>query len=284
MGIRIVYGRAIDERDAQNGAQAVVVNRKFGQHFFHIENPVGLTFTASDGTGGSADEPEPGIMQFRIVGVCADWHVDSLRDPIRPAVYTVALRTPGARRANFKLRIAGNQASVAQQLREAVRAIDPDLAVMDVRAQQAEIEDSLSQERLMASLATVFGALALMLASIGIYGVMAYAVARRTNEIGIRVALGARPERVVWTVLRQTLTLVLEGIAIGVPAILALSPVLDRALAPAYRESFAYGSKPNDPITIAAAVLVLGMVSLVAGYLPARRAAHVDPMVALRHD
>jgi predicted permease len=284
MGIRIAYGRAIDQRDSRNGAQAVVVNRKFGRQFFNHENSVGLTFTAADGTGGSALAPQSGITQFQIVGVCDDWHVDGLRDPIRPGVYSVALRNPSAGRANFKLRMNGNPASLAQQLRDAVRSIDPDLAVTDVRTQKAEIEDSLSQERLMASLATVFGVVALALACIGIYGVMAYAVARRTNEIGIRVALGARPERVVWTVLREPLTLVLIGIVIGLPAILALSPVLDRALAPAYRETFAYGLKPNDPITIALAVLVLGMVSLLAGYIPARRAARVDPMVALRHE
>ncbi|MCU1328699.1 MAG: efflux pump, inner rane subunit [Bryobacterales bacterium] len=284
MGIRIVYGRAISQGDARNGPSAVVVNREFARHFFHRDNPVGLTFTASDGTGGSAVARDSGVTQFRIVGVCDDWHVDWLRDPIKPAVYTAALRNPRAGRANLKLRIGGNSARVALQLREAVRSIDPELAVTDVRTLTAEIENSLSQERLMASLATVFGAIALVLASIGIYGVMAYAVARRTNEIGIRIALGARPQRVVWTVLRQTFTLVLCGVAVGVPAILGLSPVLDRALAPTYRESFAYGLKPNDPIIIAVAVLSLGMVTLLAGFLPARRAAQVDPMVALRHD
>jgi ABC-type antimicrobial peptide transport system permease subunit len=136
----------------------------------------------------------------------------------------------------------------------------------------------------MASLAAVFGGLALILASIGIYGVMAYAVTRRTNEIGIRVALGARPIGVAWMVLRETLLLAAAGIAIGVPAILALSPILNHALAPAYRESFAYGMKPNDSATIALAVLMLAAVGFLAGYLPARRAARVDPMTALRHD
>jgi ABC-type antimicrobial peptide transport system permease subunit len=136
----------------------------------------------------------------------------------------------------------------------------------------------------MASLAAVFGGLALILASIGIYGVMAYAVTRRTNEIGIRVALGARPIGVSWMVLRETLTLAAAGIAIGVPAILALSPILNHALAPSYGESFAYGMKPNDPMTIALAVLTLVAVGFLAGYIPARRAARVDPMTALRHD
>jgi ABC-type antimicrobial peptide transport system permease subunit len=136
----------------------------------------------------------------------------------------------------------------------------------------------------MAALAAVFGGLALILASIGIYGVMAYAVTRRTNEIGIRVALGARPGGVAAMVLRETLTLATAGIAIGIPAVLALNPVLNHVLAPPYVENFAYGTTPNDPATIALAVLLLAAVGFLAGYLPARRAARVDPMTALRHD
>jgi ABC-type antimicrobial peptide transport system permease subunit len=155
---------------------------------------------------------------------------------------------------------------------------------LDVRTQVAEIEDALSQERLMASLATVFGALAILLASIGIYGVMAYSVARRTNEIGIRVSLGAQPGKVSWMVLRETLLLAVAGVTLGIPSVVALSPVLDRALAPANRDTFSYGLKAHDPTTIAFAVLTLAAVAFAAGYLPARRAARVQPTVALRHD
>jgi ABC-type antimicrobial peptide transport system permease subunit len=136
----------------------------------------------------------------------------------------------------------------------------------------------------MASLAAIFGALALLLAAIGIYGVMAYAVARRTKEIGIRVALGARSGSVAWIVLRETLVLAGVGVAIGLPAVLGASPVLDHLLAPGWRNSFAYGLKPNDPPSIALAALVLASAGLLAGYLPARRAARIDPMAALRHD
>jgi ABC-type antimicrobial peptide transport system permease subunit len=171
-----------------------------------------------------------------------------------------------------------------RQVRQSVRSVDPDLAMTDVRTEREEIESGFSQERLMASLAAVFGGLALILAAVGIYGVMAYAVTRRTNEIGIRVALGALPRGIAWMVLRETLLLAVTGIVIGVPAILALSPILNHVLAPPYRESFAYGMDPNDPMTIALAVLMWPVVGFLAGYLPARRAARVDPMTALRHD
>lgn len=136
----------------------------------------------------------------------------------------------------------------------------------------------------MTALAAVFGALALVLATIGIHGVMAYAVARRTGEIGIRVALGAQPARVAWMVLRETLALAAVGLAIGVPAVFALSPMVDHFLAPGWQHTFAYGTRPDDPGTIVFVVLTLAAVGAIAGYLPSRRAARVDPVIALRHE
>ncbi len=272
MGIPILYGRAIDEHDTLNGLRSLVVNQEFGRHFFQRENTVGITFNGS------------GNVVYQIVGVCPDWRVDQLRDPVRPSVYSAWVQAPRVGPVTFEVKIAGDKAGVIQEIRQSVRSVDSDLAITDVRTEMEQIENGLSQERLIASLATVFGALALILASIGMYGVMSYAVTRRTNEIGIRVALGARPVRVAWMVLRETLLLAVAGIAIGVPAILALSPILNHALAPPYRESFAYGMKPKDPMTIVLAVLMLAAVGFLAGYLPARRAARVDPMTALRHD
>jgi predicted permease len=277
MGIPILSGRAIDQRDtligppaAGNGPPSAVVNREFARHFFHRDNPTGETFT------------DLSNVTYRIVGVCADV-LEHWRDPLKPTFYSRLLQTPRTG-GTFEVKIAGGEAGVTNQIRQAVRSVDSNLAITDVRTQTQQIEDTLSQERLLASLAAVFGGLALILASIGIYGVMAYAVVRRTNEIGIRVALGARPGGVAWMVLRETLALAAAGVAIGVPAVLALSPVLDHVLAPAWMDSFAYGLRPNDPATIAAAVLALAAVGFVAGYFPARRAARVDPMTALRHD
>ncbi len=274
MGIPILSGRAIDPRDTLNGPPAAVVNQEFARHFFHQENPTGETFT------------DLSNVTYRIVGVCADV-LERWRDSLKPTFYSRMLQAPRTG-VTFEVKIAGDEAGamreVVKQIRQRVRFIDSDLAITDVRTQTQQIEDTLSLERLLASLAAVFGGLALILASIGIYGVMAYAVARRTNEIGIRVALGAKPGQVAWMVLRETLALAAAGVAIGVPAVLALSPVLDHVLAPAWTDNFAYGLRPNDPATIGAAVLALAAVGFVAGYFPARRAARVDPMTALRRD
>jgi ABC-type antimicrobial peptide transport system permease subunit len=249
-----------------------VVNQEFARRFFHDANPVGRTFHASND------------KTYQIIGVCADWRVDRFRDPIRPAFYAAVMQEPDAGTVNFAIKIAGDQAGVAKEVRELMRSIDPNLAIADIRTERQQIESALSQERFMASLAATFGALALLLASIGIYGVMAYAVARRTKEIGIRVALGARSGNVAWIVLRETLLLAALGVAIGLPSVLGVSPALDHFLAPGWRSSFAYGLKPNDPLIMALTALVLAAAGLFAGYLPARRAARIDPMVALRYD
>jgi predicted permease len=272
MGIRILYGRAIDERDHSTGVRTVVVNEEFAHHFFPGENPVGKTFR------GSND------LTYQIVGVCADWRVEQFRDPIRSTFYSAWMQDPHPGAVQFEIKISGEQAGIVRQMRDTVHAIDPNLVVADVRTELEQIENALSEERLMASLAASFGALALLLATIGIYGVMAYAVARRTNEIGIRIALGALPGGVARMVLRETITLAALGVAIGAPAVLAAAPVLDHFLAPGWRNSFAYGLKPDDPFLLVLAALVLASVALFAGYLPARRAARIDPMAALRHE
>ena len=272
MRIPIVYGRAIDEHDRGPGLRAAVVNREFGRFFFGQENAVGKTFKTYDD------------VTFQIVGVSDNWRAERFRDPIRASVYTALVQAPHAGRATFEVRIAGDPGRVVEEIRRSLRSVDPDLAIADVHTEVEQIQNGLSQERLMASLAAVFGVLALILASIGIYGVMAYTVARRTNEIGIRVALGARPSGVSWMVLRETLALAVAGVALGVPAVMALSPVLDHVLASDYNKSFTYGMNPNDPFTIGLAVLTLAAVGFLAGYLPAQRAARVDPMTALRHE
>lgn len=272
MGVRIVDGRPIGEEDRGNGVPAAVVNQEFARHFFPGENPLGRTFRVRNET------------TYQIDGVCADWRADQFRDPIPATFYSAWIQAPQAGSVDFEVKIAGEQAGIERKIRDLVRAIDPNLAIFDVHTEIEQIENALTQERLLASLATVFGGLALLLASIGMYGVMAYTVARRTNEIGIRVALGARPARVARMVLRETLLLGAAGIAIGVPGVLAAGPVLDHFVAEGWRKGFAYGVQLNDPVVIALAAVVLGAAVLCAGYFPARGAAAIDPMSALRHE
>lgn len=272
MGIRILNGRAIDEHDRPNSTRVAVVNQQFAREVFPGKSPIGEIFVDSSDT------------RYQIVGVCTDWRVDQFRDPVRPSFYSAAMQDPAAGTVNFALKLAGNETGVVRQIRDLIRSVNPNLAVADVHTEQQQIDSALSEERTIAALAALFGALALLLASIGIYGVMAYAVVRRTSEIGIRVALGARPERVAWLVLRETLSMAAVGLAIGVPAVLALSPVLNHLLSPGWAQGYVFGVKPDDPLIVAFAVLVLGSIAFLAGYLPARRAAQVDPIVALRHD
>ena len=175
----------------------------------------------------------------------------------------------------FELRTAGDPLAYVNAVREIVRRADPRVPVSDVNTQAAEIDHGISEEIALARLCTMFALLALAIACVGLYGTVAYNVARRTGEIGIRVALGARQGRLVWMVLREVLVLAAAGIAISVPAALAASKLV---------ESFLFGMKGNDPRTIGAAVAVLLMAAMVAAYLPARRAARVDPMVALRNE
>jgi predicted permease len=272
LAVPLQSGRAIDDRDDTNVPRVAVVNQAFARTFFQGRNPVGQVFTDSE------------RVTYRIVGVCADWRIQRLRDPAPATFYSAFLQAPHVGPATFEVRIAGDEAGAVKQIHQSVRDIDPDLTVTDVRTAQQQIADDLSQERLLASLAAVFGGLALILAAIGIYGVMEYAVARRTHETGIRIALGALPRRVAWTIMRETLALAAAGVAIGVPVVLFLDPMFNHALAPAWRDSFAYGLRPDDPLILVTAGLVLAAVGVLAGYFPARRAARVDPMTALRQD
>jgi len=156
-----------------------------------------------------------------------------------------------------------------------VRSLDPNLPVFNVKTFAEQINESVSRERLVALLSSFFGLFALLLACLGLYGVMAYAVAGRTREIGVRMALGARAGNVLWLVLRETLLLALIGIALGLPAALISTRLTKELL---------FGLSPNDPLTIALATLVMIAIAALAGYLPARRAAQVDPLIALRHE
>jgi ABC-type antimicrobial peptide transport system permease subunit len=178
-------------------------------------------------------------------------------------------------RMGLVVRTAANTAPLAARVRETLRDVDPRLPVLKIDTLAEQLDDVLFQDRLVASLATFFGAVAVLLACLGLYGVLSYAVARRTNEIGVRLALGASPGRVSRMVLRESLLLVLLGTAVGLPAALLAARLVASRL---------FGVGPADPTTAAGAALLLGAVGALAGLLPARRAARVDPMLALRHE
>jgi ABC-type antimicrobial peptide transport system permease subunit len=171
------------------------------------------------------------------------------------------------------VRTNGDAKAMAPAIREAMREVDAALPLVNLRTQDDQILESLTQERLFAALATLLGAVTLLLSGIGVYGLLAYSVARRTQEIGVRMALGAERSTVRWMILRQSLVLALAGVLLGVPAALVGTRVIEAML---------YGLTPRDPMTVAGAAAVMTVVSLAAAYLPARRAASVDPIVALR--
>jgi ABC-type antimicrobial peptide transport system permease subunit len=176
---------------------------------------------------------------------------------------------------NVEVRTAGDPMSVVNAVRRVVQDLDRNVPMRDVMTQTEQIDQATFQERLFARLSSFFALLALVLACVGLYGMMSYAVARRTNEIGIRMALGAERAKILRMVLRESMTLAGIGIVIGVPAALAASRLI---------ASMLYGLKPTDPLTILSATAVLAAVALLAGYLPAQRASRVDPMVALRYE
>jgi ABC-type antimicrobial peptide transport system permease subunit len=175
----------------------------------------------------------------------------------------------------YELRTTGNPLNYVNAVRDLVQRADPRLPLSDVKSQSARIDQTINQEIAFARLCTAFAVLALVMACVGLYGTMSYNVARRTGEIGIRMALGAQRRRVLWMVLREVVVLVAVGLAISVPTALAASKLV---------ESFLFGMKPNDPLALIGSVVTLVSAAILAGYLPARNASRIDPMIALRHD
>jgi hypothetical protein len=255
------------------------VTEAFVQRFSPKESPIGRHFGIGDGS--RPDDTE-------IVGVVENAKSNFPRNDPPAMAFLPLLQTkaqPGELshsaqyRSNFigtiELRAAGNPTVVSHELRQALAGIDPNLTVLHMNTLSRQVDTTLNQENVIAELTTVFAGLALVLACIGLYGVLAHTVARRTNEIGIRLALGAKRSRILQMVLREALTLALLGLGIGIPVLLAVARSLSSLL---------YGLQSLDPLTIGSATLVLLFVAAVAAYLPAYRASRVDPMVALRYE
>jgi predicted permease len=257
-------GRAFTERDSQTAPKVVVINEAAVRKYFPNENPIGHRIGSSIERAG----------QLEIVGVLRDAKYNSVRDPPPPTQYVSALQTR-MDSAMFQMRTVGDPVAVVGAIRQVVRQIDPNLPVMDVATQIEQVEKRLAPERAFAQAYAMFGALAVVLASIGLFGLMSYSVARRTNEIGIRMALGAQRQDVLRLVMGESMLLVAAGIVIGLVVAVAASRLVTSLL---------FGLAATDVATMLEAMTVLVVVSVIAGYLPARRAARVDPLVALHYE
>src|SRR5271170_7783773 len=263
MGIPIRSGRGFSETDTETSRLVAVVNQQLVKDFFPNVNPIGRTFLSDK-------------KHIEIIGVSGDTRYANLRDEPPATFYLPYRQQPeGEQEITFAISSTRDKASILPALRNAIASVDKDLPLLDIRTQNEQIAETTKEERIFASLTSGFGVLALILASIGIYGIMAYAVARRTNEIGIRMALGAQSGRVLRMVLREASWLT----AIGVIAGLAIAVAMGRLIA-----SMLYGLKSYDPLTFSCAALFLAIIALAASWIPARRAASIDPIKALRHE
>jgi predicted permease len=262
MGLPIVLGRSFDAHDRQESPAVAIVNQQFVRKYLPEGSPIGRRFKSGNQT-------------FDIVGVCGDTHYDRVRSPVPPTWFGVLPQAEEVGAITFDVRTAAGVAAILPQIREAVRAVDKDLPVFDVRTQLEQIDATMSRERLFTALTSAFGVLALILASVGIYGTLAQNVSRRTGEIGIRVALGARRADVLVMVLREASLVAVTGVVAGAAAAVGLGR---------YVEATLFGVTPIDPVAIGGAVAAMLIVALMASWLPARRACRLDPMVALRHE
>jgi predicted permease len=265
LGTRMLAGREFELRDNENSPRVAVVNQAMANYFFADRSAVGKKFGWGD--GGDREE-------FEIIGVVQDSKYETLREEVPRSAYVNCFqRELGP--MEFEVRTEVKPSAIIQAVRSRISALGETIRADGFSSLHEQVENSLSQERLMMTLSSLFASLGLLLTSIGLYGVMAYAVAVRTGEIGIRMALGARSADVLWMVQRETLLMVLAGAAIGVPAAVAASSFISGVL---------FGVKPSDPLTMAGATMLMLAVGALAAYFPARRASRLDPMQALRYE
>jgi predicted permease len=268
MGTTLIAGRDFDERDTLSAPKVAIVNEAFAKTFFGGANPVGRSFRYEAGAG----EQDP---VFQIVGLVKNTKYYQLReDPLEIGFFPMAQEPRPGAGTNYVIRVAGSMGEVMRNVSAAVGEVSPTIGI-EFRPLSRQVEESLLRDRLMATLSGSFGLLAGLLATLGLYGVISYMVARRRNEIGLRIALGADRRRVIGMVLREAGLLLVVGLAAG----LLLAVWAARAAA-----TLLFGLQPHDPITLVSAVLLLTAVALAASYGPARRAASLEPMQALRDE
>jgi predicted permease len=268
VGIPVLLGRPIGPQDTATSSRAVVVNQTFANDYFPHGDAIGRSFTIWD-------PRVPGMWE--IVGVVRDAKYSSAREAPGRMIYLPLVQVTGPHMYahSLQLQTVGDPAHVSEEVRRALAQVDPNLAILKMETISQHTNHSMDQEQLISQLCTWFALLALILTSIGLYGVMTYNVARRTNEIGIRMALGAQNRQVLWMVLKESLFLLGAGIILGVPATIAATHVIGAQL---------FGLSSSDPLTFVTAILAISTVTILAAYFPARRATRVDPMIALRDE
>lgn len=271
MGIGIVAGRGFGSQDTASSVKVGVINESLAKKHFPNQNPVGRRFSIST----EASDGYKGQVMIQIVGVCTDTRYDNLRNDPQPQFFLPYVQRSEVGGMSYAIRMGMPLEALMPSLRHAALEIDPDLPLGYVRTQEQQIQAGMQQERVFVTLTSGFGLLALALASVGVYGIMAYSVAQRTNEIGIRLALGALPRQVLGMILREATWISLGGVAAGLIAALLLARLV---------KSMLYGLQPADPVSLISGATLLIAVGLAASWLPARRAASVQPVEALRHE
>ena len=264
VGMTVLEGRGIDEQDRQGAPLVAVVNESMARRYFGTGPVIGKTFV----TAGRTSQKAP----IQIVGVVRDSKYNSLREDVMPMYYAPIAQVPRELRG-LEVRTRQPLSALVGPVRQAIAEVTKDVMIRQVVTLSDQVDRSLAAENLMMRLSSFFGAVALLLASIGLYGVLAYSVARRTGEIGIRMALGATRAGIIRLVLNDTASVILAGIALGIALALGSTRLLS---------AFLYGLTPTDPATIALATAVLAAAAALAAYFPSRRAMGVDPNVALR--
>jgi predicted permease len=270
MQIPLMRGRFFDERDQRNGEPVMIVSAEFARKFFPNEDPVGKKIKIGAGEGPSREN----YKTREVVGVVGDLRTDALdKDPI--ATYYVPLSQLMFGPPTLVVRTAGEPMAISAEIGKVLRSMDAEAPLYDVRTMADYLALDLGRARFQTVLLGLFAGIALLLTAVGLYGVMAQSVAQRTQEIGIRMAMGATREDVRSMVLRHGTFLSIAGTAIGVVSALALARLI---------ESLLYQIPPRDPMTYIGVCVILGLVALVASYVPALRATRLDPMVALRYE
>ena len=274
----MIRGRGITDQDTATSRMVAVVNQTFVQKFFPKEDPIGKHFGVFD---------QKYAADFEIVGVVADAKYTNPQDKVRPMYFrpltqwNKGVTEPSAITAETRslfvnsitVRFAGNPQDLESMARRTLTGINPDLTMIDFKSLDYQVAGNFNQERLIARLTILFGLLALILASVGLYGLTAYSVARRTGEIGVRMAMGANRRHVLFLVMRSALLQIAIGLAIGIPIALLGGHLMANQL---------YGVGKYDPLTMTLAVIVLAICAAIAGFVPARRASSIEPMNALR--